>query len=118
MVLLLLITGGAALIGSSLLKESVVLFSIAKCVSNVSLALAIVLILKEIPILKRSKFLMFVGMISFELYLVHCLLLDHLQQSVLGSILFLVVSISIAYLFSKLNSFNNKLIDKLVNYKC
>ena len=69
-------------------------------------AIFFILIIHKLPIFK-SKFLIFIGIISYELYLVHMIFLKYIDMKLMNAFIVLIVSFALSYLFYLLNQHIN-----------
>lgn len=76
-------------------------------------AIFFILIIHKLPIFKR-KFLIFTGMISYELYLVHMIFLKYIDMKLMNAFIVLVVSFVLSYLFYLLNQHINTFLRKRI----
>lgn len=76
-------------------------------------AIFFILIIHKLPIFK-SKFLIFTGMISYELYLVHMIFLKYIDMKLMNAFIVLIVSFALSYLFYLLNQHINTFLRKRI----
>lgn len=66
-------------------------------------AISISSIVAALPVISSSRFLLFTGGISYELYLIHMCYYSNVGSSLLRAIIFIIICYIIAYLFNTLN---------------
>lgn len=76
-------------------------------------AIFFILIIHKLPIFK-SKFLIFTGMISYELYLTHMIFLQYIDMKLINAFIVLIVSFALSYLFYLLNQHINTFLRKRI----
>ena len=76
-------------------------------------AIFFILIIHKLPIFK-SKFLIFTGMISYELYLIHMIFLKYIDMKLINAFIVLIVSFALSYLFYLLNQHINTFLRKRI----
>jgi len=78
-------------------------------------AIFFILIIHKLPIFK-SRFLIFTGIISYELYLVHMIFLKYIDMKLMNAFIVLIVSFALSYLFYLLNQHINTFLRKRIKF--
>ncbi len=79
------------------------IYSIVQCGIKLPLAIFVMAVMVAFPMLEKSRFLLFTGVISYELYLVHFPFYGLVNHSILLGFILLIASYIAAYSFHKVN---------------
>lgn len=79
-------------------------YGMVECGIKLPLALSVISGLSLVPVLLRSRFLLFAGMISYELYLIHFQFYTKLEGNMLYILIFVILSFLSSYVFYKFNN--------------
>lgn len=95
------------------IHEQDYIYNLVQCGIKLPLGISIMAIFSLLPFFLQSRFLIFTGNISYELYLVHMKLLSILTPHAKDIALFFVFSFVLSFMFNRLNKIITQLFWRL-----